>query len=190
MPDDGEVTGLLALMLLTEARRTARVSATGALVPLDEQDRGCWDPALIAEGHGLVRDAAVQRRSARAATRSWRPSTPSTPPPPTSPTPTGGRSWPCTTSWFASIRRRSSRSTGRSAVAEVDGPQVALAEVDRLGNALSGYHAFHATRADLLRRLGRTEESRAAYDAAIDLAGNSAESAHLARRRDQLSGAT
>jgi RNA polymerase sigma-70 factor (ECF subfamily) len=72
------------------------------------------------------------------------------------------------------------------AVAELDGLEVALAEVD--GLPLEGYHAFHATRADLLRRLGRSEESRAAYDRAIRLAGNTAETAYLIRRRDQLAG--
>jgi RNA polymerase sigma-70 factor (ECF subfamily) len=69
------------------------------------------------------------------------------------------------------------------AVAELDGPEEALAEVDRLAAPLTGYHAFHATRAELLRRLGREEEARAAYDRALELAGNSAESAYLARRR-------
>lgn len=72
------------------------------------------------------------------------------------------------------------------AVAELDGPEVALASVDRLGEALAGYHAHHATRAELLRRLGRSGESRAAYDEAIGLAGNTAETAYLTRRRDQL----
>ena len=72
------------------------------------------------------------------------------------------------------------------AVAELDGPQVALAAVDRLEPRLAGYHAYHATRADLLRRLGRGQESRTAYDKAIDLAGNTAETAYLTRRRDQL----
>ena len=70
------------------------------------------------------------------------------------------------------------------AIAELDGPGVALAEVDRL--PLEGYHAWHATRADLLRRLGRAAEARAAYDAAIAATGNAAEQAWLARRRDQL----
>jgi RNA polymerase sigma-70 factor (ECF subfamily) len=74
----------------------------------------------------------------------------------------------------------------RSVARELDGPQVALAEVD--GLPLEGYHAFHATRADLLRRLGRSEQSRAAYDRAIGLAGNTAETAYLIRRRDQLAG--
>jgi len=72
------------------------------------------------------------------------------------------------------------------AVAELDGPEVALAAVDPLAGRLAGYHLYHATRADLLRRLGRSEESRAAYDQAIELAGNAAETAYLTRRRDQL----
>ena len=72
------------------------------------------------------------------------------------------------------------------AVAELDGPRVALAVIESL--PLDGYHAFHATRADLLRRLGRSDESLAAYDRAIALAGNTAETAYLARRRDQLAG--
>lgn len=72
------------------------------------------------------------------------------------------------------------------AVAEIDGPDVALAAIDRLADRLSTYHAYHATRADLLRRLGRSKESRRAYDAAITLAGNSAETTYLTRRRAQL----
>ena len=72
------------------------------------------------------------------------------------------------------------------AVAELDGPEVALAAVDRLEDKLAGYHAYHATRADLLRRLRLSQKSRAAYDQAIELAGNTAEAAYLTRRRDQL----
>jgi RNA polymerase sigma-70 factor (ECF subfamily) len=72
------------------------------------------------------------------------------------------------------------------AVAELDGPEVSLAAVDRLAGPLAGYHPYHATRADLLRRLGRSQQSRAAYDQAIELAGNAAETAYLTRRRDQL----
>jgi RNA polymerase sigma-70 factor (ECF subfamily) len=72
------------------------------------------------------------------------------------------------------------------AVAELDGPEVALAIVDRLPDTLAGYHAYHATRAELLRRLGRGRDARAAYDRAIELAGNTGERAHLTRRRDQL----
>ena len=70
--------------------------------------------------------------------------------------------------------------------AELDGPEVALAAVDRLEDRLADYHAYHATRADLLRRLGRSQQSRAAYGQAIELAGNTAEIAYLTRRRDQL----
>jgi len=72
------------------------------------------------------------------------------------------------------------------AVAELDGPEVALAAVDRLEDTLAVYHAYHATRADLLSRLGCSQKSRAAYDKAIELAGNTAETAYLTRRRDQL----
>jgi RNA polymerase sigma-70 factor (ECF subfamily) len=72
------------------------------------------------------------------------------------------------------------------AVAELDGPEVALTAVDRLEDKLAGYHPYHATRADLLRRLGHSQESRAAYNKAIELAGNTAETAYLTRRRDQL----
>jgi predicted RNA polymerase sigma factor len=72
------------------------------------------------------------------------------------------------------------------AKAKLDGPEVALAAVDRLEDKLAGYHAYHATRADLLRRLGCSQKSRAAYDKAIELAGNTAETACLTRRRDKL----
>ena len=74
------------------------------------------------------------------------------------------------------------------AIAEVDGPRAGLAEIDRLAEVLDGYHAFHAARADLLRRLGRDGDARAAYDQAICLAGNPAERAYLTRRRGQLAG--
>ncbi len=72
------------------------------------------------------------------------------------------------------------------AIAELDGPEVALAAVDRLEDKLAGYHYYHSTRADLLRRLDRSQDSRAAYDRAIELTGNTAETAYLTRRRDQL----
>ena len=114
MPEDGEVAGLLALMLLTEARRPARVSASGELVTLGEQDRGAWDAALVAEGHRLVRERAAPPGWRRAATRSSQRSTPCTPPPATYATPTGRRSSPSTTSSSASTPRRSSPSTGPS----------------------------------------------------------------------------
>ena len=77
---------------------------------------------------------------------------------------------------------------GLAEAADLDGPEVGLGALERLGEALDGYHAFHAARADLLRRLGRSADARAAYDRAIGLAGNSAETAYLRRRRDQLAG--
>ena len=185
MPADGEVAGLLALMLLTEARRTARVSASGELVALDEQDRGTWDRALIAEGHALVRarlasGQAPGRYQILAAINAVH----------TDARDVRDTDWSQVLALYDQLVRLDPspivRLNRAIAVAELDGPEVALAEVD--GLPLEGYHAFHATRADLLRRLGRSEESRAAYDRAIRLAGNTAETAYLIRRRDQLAG--
>ncbi|NEA23842.1 sigma-70 family RNA polymerase sigma factor [Actinomadura bangladeshensis] len=188
LPDDGEVAGLLALMLLTEARRTARVSAGGELVPLAEQDRGAWDTALIAEGHRLVRErlaaatagAAPGRYQILAAINAVH----------TSARDIRDTDWSQILALYDQLVRLDPSpvvALNRAiAVAELDGPDVALAAVDRLGDALAGYHAYHAARADLLRRLGRSPQSRAAYDKAIELAGNTAETAHLTRRRDQL----
>ncbi|WP_242893181.1 RNA polymerase sigma factor [Actinomadura litoris] len=188
MPDDGEAAGLLALMLLTEARGTARVSAGGELVPLAEQDRGAWDASLIAEGHRLVRErlaaaaagTAPGRYQILAAINAVH----------TSARDVRDTDWTQVLALYDQLVRLDSSpiiALNRAiAVAELDGPQVALAAVDRLEDKLSGYHAYHATRADLLRRLGRSRQSRAAYDRAIDLAGNTAETAYLTRRRDQL----
>jgi RNA polymerase sigma-70 factor, ECF subfamily len=185
MPDDGEVAGLLALMLLTEARRAARVSATGELVALDEQDRGAWDAALIAEGHRLVRErlaagVAPGRYQILAAISAVH----------TSARDVRDTDWSQVLALYDQLVRLDPSpiiALNRAiAVAELDGPEVALAAVDRLGDRLAGYHAYHATRADLLRRLGRSQKSRAAYDKAIALAGNTAETAYLTRRRDQL----
>jgi len=183
----GEVTGLLALMLLTEARRPARVSATGELVTLDEQDRGAWDRDLIEEGHRLVRGrvAAVaaggpapgryQLLAAINAVHTYARDARDT-------------DWSQVVALYDRLVRIDPSpvvALNRAvAVAEVDGPDVALALVDRL--PLDGYHAFHATRAEMLRRLGRGQEARTAYDRAIALAGNTAESAYLTRRRSQL----
>jgi RNA polymerase sigma-70 factor, ECF subfamily len=187
LPEDGEVAGLLALMLLIEARRTARVSATGELVRLDEQDRGSWDLALIAEGHALVRErlAVVANGGPRpgryqilAAINAVH----------TSVRDARDTDWSQIVALYDQMIQVDAspivRLNRAIAVAELDGPEVALAEVDRL--ALDDYHAFHATRADLLRRLGRSGESRTAYERAIELAENAAEVALLTRRRDQL----
>jgi len=188
MPDDGEVAGLLALMLLTEARRAARVSPSGALVTLGEQDRGTWDTALIAEGHQLVRErlaaaaagVAPGRYQILAAINAVH----------TSARDVRATDWSQVLALYDQLARLDSSpivALNRAiAVAELDGPEVALAAVDRLADKLAGYHAYHATRADLLRRLGRSQQARAAYDKAIELAGNTAETAYLARRRDQL----
>jgi RNA polymerase sigma-70 factor, ECF subfamily len=185
LPEEGEVVGLLALMLLTEARRTARVSASGELVTLDEQDRGAWDAALVAEGHRLVRErlatgVAPGRYQILAAINAVH----------TSARDVRDTDWSQVVALYNQLVRLDPSpivALNRAvAVAELDGPEVALATVDRLGEPLAGYHAYHATRADLLRRLGRGRESRAAYDKAIELAGNTAETAYLTRRRDQL----
>ncbi len=188
MPDDGEVAGLLALMLLTEARRAVRVSASGELVRLDEQDRGAWDAALIAEGHRLVRErlaaaaagVAPGRYQILAAISAVH----------TSARDPRDTDWSQVVALYDQLVLLDSSpviALNRAiAVAELDGPEVALAAVDRLAQSLAGYHPYHVTRADLLRRLGRGQQARAAYDKAIELAGNTAETAYLTRRRDQL----
>ncbi|SFW92132.1 RNA polymerase sigma factor [Amycolatopsis australiensis] len=188
LPDDGEVAGLLALMLLIEARRPARLSAGGELVTLAEQDRGAWDTALIAEGHRLVRErlaaavagAAPGRYQILAAINAVH----------TSVRDVRDTDWSQVLALYDQLVRVDPSpvvALNRAvAVAEIDGPEVALAAVDGLEPKLAGYHPYHATRADLLRRLGRSQESRAAYDKAIELAGNTAETAYLTRRRDQL----
>jgi RNA polymerase sigma-70 factor (ECF subfamily) len=185
MPADGEVAGLLALMLLTEARRVARLSASGELVALDDQDRGAWNRELIAEGHALVRarlmsGSAPGRYQVLAAINAVH----------TDARDVRDTDWSQIVALYDQLTRLDPspivRLNRAIAIAELDGPEVALAEVDRL--PLEDYHAFHATRAELLRRLGRSAESRAAYDRAIELAGNSAETAQLERRRDQLAG--
>jgi RNA polymerase sigma-70 factor, ECF subfamily len=188
LPEDGEAAGLLALMLLTEARRPARVSPSGELVALAEQDRGAWDAALIAEGHRLVRErlaaaaagVAPGRYQILAAINAVH----------TSARDARDTDWSQVVALYDQLVRVDPSpivALNRAiAVAELDGPQVALAAVDRLEEKLAGYHAYHVTRADLLRRLGRSQQSRQAYDKAIELAGNTAETAYLTRRRDQL----
>jgi RNA polymerase sigma-70 factor (ECF subfamily) len=189
LPDDGEVAGLLALMLFTDARRPARVSRTGELVILDEQDRGAWDRTLIAEGNALVRERieAVaaggdppERYQLQAAINAVHTEAPSA----------RDTNWSAIVALYGRMVLLDPspivRLNRAVAVAEVDGSGAGLAEIDRLAEVLDGYHAFHAARADLLRRLGRGGESRAAYDRAIGLAGNPAERAYLHRRRDQL----
>jgi len=181
----GHLAATETVLLFTEARRRARVSADGELVPLGQQDRRAWDAALIAEGHRLVRErlAAGQppgRYQILAAISAVHTSAPDI----------GDTDWSQIVALYDQLVRLDPSpivALNRAiAVAELDGPEVALAAVDRLQPRLAGYHAYHVTRADLLRRLGRGEQSRAAYDRAIELAGNTAETAYLTRRRDQL----
>ena len=182
MPDEPEALGLLALMLLTQARRPARVDAAGELVLLADQDRRLWDRALVAEGQALVRTCLRRDRPGRyqiqAAINAVHSSAMST----------------VDTDWGQVVRLYEQllavdpgpvvRLHRAVAVAEVDGPAVALAVVD--GLELDRYQPFHAVRADLLRRLGRVPEAALAYDAAIELTGNEVERAFLRRRRDSL----
>ncbi|MCW2774036.1 MAG: polymerase, sigma subunit, family [Nocardioides sp.] len=183
LPDDPEVAGLLALMLLTESRRTTRV-AGGELVPLHEQDRGGWDRALIAEGHAIVRECLALNRPGQyqllAAVNAVHTDAPTA----------SDTDWEQIATLYSQLYAVAPSpvvALNRAvAVAELDGAEVALAEVDRL--PLTTYHAWHATRANLLRRLGRSSDARAAYDAAIEATDNEAERAYLTRRRDQLGG--
>jgi RNA polymerase sigma-70 factor (ECF subfamily) len=182
MPDEPEVHGLLALLLLIEARRRGRTAADGSLVLLPDQDRSQWDRALIAEGHALV--AGCIRRNQpgpyqlQAAVNAVH---------------TDARS-AADTDWSQILRLYDHLlalsptpivALNRAvAVAEVHGPSSALAAVDALD--LGGYHLFHATRADLLRRLGRNDEAALAYRAALDVVGNGAERGFLERRLQSL----
>ena len=179
MPDEPEVLGLLALMLLVTSRGPARTGAGGELVPLAEQARERWDRDLIAEGQALVRrclrrgaPGPYQLQAAINAVHSDAPTAAAT-------------DWAqivalydqllaCAPAPVVALNRA-------VAVAELDGPRTALALVDDL--PLERYHVFHAVRADLLRRLGRDAEAATAYAAAIERTGNAAERAFLERRR-------
>jgi len=182
MPDEPEVLGLLALLLLTEARRTARVSADGALVRLADQDRTLWDPTLIDEGHQLVRlclrrnlpgpfqiQAAIAAVHADAATGA-------------------------ATDWsqivllydqLCALRPNPVVALNRAvAVAELRGADAGLAALAVLdAAALDQYQPFHAARADLLARTGRIPDALAAYDRAIELTSIPAERDFLGRQR-------
>lgn len=188
LPDEGEVAGLLALMLLTEARRTARF-AGGELVTLDEQNRGGWDRTLIAEGHTLVRErlSRVAATSARAGPYQIMAAINAVH---TDTNDARDTDWTQIVALYDQLYAVTPTpvvALNRAvAVAELDGPDVALAIVDAL--ALAGYHAWHVTRADLLRRLGRSTEARAEYDTAIAATQNPAETAYLTRRRAHLVG--
>ncbi|WP_051866550.1 RNA polymerase sigma factor [Streptomyces griseus] len=182
MPDEPEATGLLALTLLVESRRPARVGADGALVALGEQDRTRWDADLIAEGQSLVRrclrrnqPGPYQIQAAIHAVHSDAPTAD-------------------TTDWGQILRLYDQLmalapspvvALNRAvALAETEGPAPALAALDGLD--LADYHVLHAVRADLLRRLGRDTEAVRAYDTALTLVESPAERGYLERRRREL----
>jgi RNA polymerase sigma-70 factor, ECF subfamily len=182
MPDEPEVMGLLALVLLIQSRSAARTDSGGALVLMPDQDRALWDRALIAEGQAIVRAClrrnqpgpyqiqaainAVHSDAATAADTDWR------------------QILQLYDQLLAVAPSPVGELNRAVAVAEVDGPAAALAELDDLH--LDGYYLFHAIQADLFRRLERDADAAAAYDAAIALAGNNTERAFLQRRRRQL----
>jgi RNA polymerase sigma-70 factor (ECF subfamily) len=182
MPDEPEVLGLLALMLLIESRRAARTTPDGHLVLLADQDRTLWDADLVAEGHAIVRRClhrgapgpyqiqaainAVHGDAATAADTDW-------------------RQIRSLYDQLLALQPTPVVALHRAvAVAETDGPAAALAIVDEL--PLADHHVFHAVRADLLRRLGRRGDAANAYEAALMGSDNAAEREFFQRRRDAL----
>ncbi|MDA8296094.1 MAG: sigma-70 family RNA polymerase sigma factor [Actinomycetota bacterium] len=182
LPDAPEASGLLALLLLVDARRPARVDASGALVTLDQQDRSKWNPAFIAEGQALVRACVEYNRPGpyqiQAAINAVH----------SAACRFGDTDWSVLATLYDQLYEVHPTpvvALNRAVVsAEVDGPDAALATIDQL--ALDDYHALHAARAELLRRIGRIDAAERAYTRAIELAGNPAEIRHLTRRRGEL----
>ncbi|WP_432856481.1 RNA polymerase sigma factor [Amycolatopsis sp. CA-161197] len=188
MPAEPEIEGLLALLLLQHSHRGARLDADGDLVTLEDQDRARWDAAAIDEGLALV-DTALHRGSpgpyqlqaaiaachAAAATAA-------------------DTDWPQIAALYGELAKRVPSPVVQLnravAVAMADGPAAGLALVDAMAGDLDGYHLLPATRADLLRRLGRCEEAAAAYRAALALAGNEADRRFLRRRLTEISPGT
>jgi RNA polymerase sigma-70 factor (ECF subfamily) len=182
MPNEPEVMGLLALMLLLEARRPARTASDGSLIPLGEQDRTLWNPQLIEQGQEIVRRClernepgpyqiqaainAVHSDAAKAAETDW-----------SQILALYDQQMAIAPSAIVALNRA-------VAVAEVRGPAAGLAIVD--GLELTGYYLYHAIRADLLRRLGRNQEAVLSYDAAIAQTENVAERRFLEGRRGQI----
>ncbi|MFJ7214283.1 RNA polymerase sigma factor [Amycolatopsis sp. NPDC098790] len=180
MPDEPEVWGLLALMLLIDARRASRTTANGEVVLLADQDRSRWDADLIAEGQGIVRRCLRRNQpgpyQVQAAIQAVH-----------SDAPTDWSQVKALYDQLLALTPTPVVAVNRAvAVAEVDGPEAALALVD--GLELARFPLFHAIRADLLDRLGRHDEAVTAYTEAIELTGNSAERALLERKRQRVPG--
>jgi RNA polymerase sigma-70 factor (ECF subfamily) len=184
MPDEPEVLGLLALLLLQHARRATRVDASGVLVPLEEQDRSRWDAGQIAEGTRILETALRRRRpgpyqiqAAIAACHA-----------------TAARAadtdWPQIAGLYGQLRKHVPSAVVELnhaiAVGMAEGPAAGLALLDDL--PLERYHLLPATRADFLRRLGRHAEAAVCYARARELAGTEAERAYLTRRIHELEG--
>ena len=187
-PTEPEAVGLLALMLLHEARRATRTSATGELILLDEQDRSCWDQARIVEGSTLVERALRSRRfgpytlqAAIAAVHAEAPAAAET-------------DWAQIVGLYDVLLRSDPSPivelNRAAAVAMRDGPAAGLALMDALlaRGELADYHLAHSARADLLRRLGRLTEARASYERALALARQAPERRFLERRLGEVSG--
>ena len=186
MPREAEARGLLALMLLQDSRRAARMDAAGELVTLEEQDRALWDREQIAEGVALAESAlrqggagfyavqaAIAALHAQAATA-------------------GATDWPQIAVLYSLLLRLHASPVvalnRAAAVAMAAGPARGLELISELeaSGELAGYHLLHAAKADLLRRLGRHEEAAAAYDQALRLVGQGAERRYLERRRREV----
>ena len=187
MPDEPEATGLLALMLLHDARRTARLDASGDLITLEDQDRSSWDAAEIGEGVALLHDALrrghlgpYQVQAAIAACHATAPTAQAT-------------DWPQIAALYRQLAEFLPTPVVELnhavAVGMAFGPAAGLELVETLeaGGKLAGYHLLPATRADFLRRLGRRQEAAAAYREALELTSTDAERRYLARRLAEVS---
>ncbi|MFJ3950650.1 RNA polymerase sigma factor [Streptomyces libani] len=182
LPDEPEAVGLLALMLLTESRRAARTGPDGDLVRLADQDRSHWDSALVAEGQALVRRCLRRNRPGpyqiQAAINAVHSDAPTA----------ADTDWRQILQLYDQLLALDPSpvvALNRAvAVAEVEGPEAALALIDSL--PLDRYHVFHAIRADLLRRLDRNAEAAEAYEKALARTDNSAERHFLERGRQAL----
>jgi RNA polymerase sigma-70 factor (ECF subfamily) len=186
LPDEEEVVGLLALLLLVDARRAARVDAAGALIPLPEQDRTLWNAGLIAEGHALVRACLLRGRPGpfqlQAAIQAVHDDA----------TTAGDTDWRQIVALYDQLLRASPTpvvALNRAvAIAEVDGPEAGLAAIEPLREELAGFYLLHGIRAGLLLQAGCGEEAADEYGAAASLCGSEPERAFLLRRRDAVAG--